>query len=329
LLAVKITTLPTAGRLADNGIAVTAGAHIPVADITGSQLKFTPVANKNGTGYSSFTFQVQDNGGTANGGVDADTTARTLTINVTSVNDAPVGTAKTVTTLEDKAYVFTAANFGFADPNDVPANALLAVRITTLPMVGSLTDNGIAVIAGHFVPVADIAGAKLKFTPVANKNGTAYSNFTFQVQDNGGTANGGVNTDSTARKLTINVTSVNDAPAGTAKTIAMTKNSSHVFTMTDFGFTDPKDVPANSLLAVMISTLPAVGKLADNGIAVTAGAHIAVADITSGKLKFTPALNGTGTAYTSFTFKVQDNGGTANGGIDTDITARKLTLSVS
>ena len=60
-----------------------------------------------------------------------------MTVNVTAVNDAPAGTNNTVTTLEDTAYTFTAADFGFTDPNDTPANALLAVKITTLPGAGS------------------------------------------------------------------------------------------------------------------------------------------------------------------------------------------------
>ena len=99
-----------------------------MADITGGKLKFTPAANANGAAYASFTFQVQDDGGTANGGVDLDQSPNTITINVTSVNDAPAGTNKTVTTLEDTAYTFTAADFGFTDPNDAPANNLLAVE---------------------------------------------------------------------------------------------------------------------------------------------------------------------------------------------------------
>ena len=149
------------------------------------------------------------------------------------------------------------------------------------------------------------------------------------MQDNGGTANGGIDTDPTARAMTISVTSVNDAPVGTAKTVSMARNTSYIFKTTDFGFTDPNDSPANALLAVKITTLPALGTLTDNGAAVAAGAHIPVADITAGKLKYTPATNGSGTAYTSFTFQVQDNGGTANGGVDTDLTARKMTISVS
>jgi hypothetical protein len=96
---------------------------------------FTPVANANGGGYASFTFQVQDDGGTANG-VDLDPTPNTLTVNVTTENDAPQGADNTVTTLEDTAYTFSAADFGFSDANDSPANNLLAVKLTTLPSAG-------------------------------------------------------------------------------------------------------------------------------------------------------------------------------------------------
>jgi len=46
-----------------------------------------------------------------------------------------------VTTLEDTAYVFAAADFGFSDAD---GNALAAVRIATLPVAGTLTNNGVA-----------------------------------------------------------------------------------------------------------------------------------------------------------------------------------------
>ncbi len=55
-------------------------------------LVFAPAANANGNGYASLSFKVQDNGGTANGGVDTSAVANTLTFNVTAVNDAPTGT---------------------------------------------------------------------------------------------------------------------------------------------------------------------------------------------------------------------------------------------
>ena len=107
-----------------------------MTDITAGKLVFTPATNASGGGYASFTFQVQDNGGTANGGVDLDPTTNTITVNVTAVNDPPSGADKTITTLEDTAYTFSLADFGFSDPNDSPAGSLLAVKITTLPPPG-------------------------------------------------------------------------------------------------------------------------------------------------------------------------------------------------
>jgi ELWxxDGT repeat protein len=329
LLAVKIATLPAAGRLTNNGVAVTAGAAISAADITAGRLKFAPAANASGATYASFTFRVQDNGGTANGGVDTDATARTMTVSVTPVNDAPTGTAKTVTMLEDGTYTFVAADFGFRDANDTPANTLLAVKIATLPAAGRLTNNGVAVTAGAAVTAADITAGRLKFAPAANASGATYASFTFRVQDNGGTANGGVDTDATARTMTLAVTPVNDAPTGTAKTVTMLEDGTYTFVAADFGFRDANDTPANTLLAVRIATLPAAGRLTNNGVAVTAGAAVTAADITAGRLKFAPAANASGATYASFTFRVQDNGGAANGGVDTDATARTMTLAVT
>src|SRR5439155_272457 len=139
----------------------------------------------------------------------------------------------------------------------------------TLPTAGTLTLSGGAVTAGQFISATDITAGKLVFTPAANANGTGYASLTFQVQDNGGTGNGGVDTDQSPNTITINVTSVNDAPAGTDKSVQIHKNGSHTFVAADFGFTDPNDSPANNLLAVKITTLPATGSLKDNGVNVT------------------------------------------------------------
>src|SRR5690606_29681094 len=105
------------------------------------------------------------------------------------VNDAPAGTNNTVTTGEDIAYTFAAADFGFTDPNDSPANSLLEVVITTLPGAGVLRLSGVAVTAGQAIAAADIPN--LTYTPAAGQSGTNYTSFTFQVRDNGGTADGG------------------------------------------------------------------------------------------------------------------------------------------
>ena len=120
-------------------------------------------------------------------------------------NHAPSGTNKTITVVQNVPYVFSVSDFGFSDPSDVPANTLLSVRIATLPAKGTLRDNGATFAAGTSIPVADITGGKLIFTPVANAIGAPYATFTFQVRDNGGTAGGGVDLDPSANTITLNV----------------------------------------------------------------------------------------------------------------------------
>jgi hypothetical protein len=329
LAAVKITTVATDGKLKLNGVDVTAGQSVAVADINTGKLKFFPDANENGTPYATFTFQVQDNGGTANGGVDLDQSANTITVNVNSVNDEPSGADKTVTTNEDTAYTFAAAEFGFTDPNDTPANALAAVKITTIATNGKLKLNGVDVTAGQFIAVADITAGNLKFFPDANENGSPYATFTLQVQDDGGTANGGVDLDQSANTITVNVIAVNDEPAGTDNTVTTNEDTTYTFTAADFGFTDPNDTPANALTAVKITTVATDGKLKLNGVDVTAGQFITVADINAGKLKFFPDANESGSPYATFTFQVQDDGGTANSGVDLDQSANTMTINVT
>ena len=188
------------------------GEFVSLADINSGLLAWTPAANVHGAGIASFTFQVQDDGGTANGGVDLDSTANTMTLHVNSVNDAPTGVDKTILLDEDTTYTLTATDFGFADANDSPAHALTAVRIATLPSAGGLTLNGSPVTAGQMISAADINAGLLVFAPAADGNGTGYSSFTFQVQDSGGTANGGVDLDASANTITFDVSGVNDAP---------------------------------------------------------------------------------------------------------------------
>jgi hypothetical protein len=322
LAAVKIATLSSTGTLTNNGVAVSAGQVVSAADIAAGRLRFSPAANANGAGYASFTFQVQDDGGTANGGADLDPIARTMTVGVTAVNDAPSAANNTVTTLEDTAYVFAAADFGFSD---IDGNALAAVRITSVPAGGALTNNGVAVSAGQVVSAADIASGQLRFTPAPNANGAGYASFTFQVQDNGGTANGGVDVDPTARAMTVNVASVNDAPEGANNTVMMQQDGVYAFSAADFGFSD---ADGDAFAGVVVATVPSGGVITDNGAPVTAGQTLSAADIAAGLVRYTPTFGASGEPYASFTFRVQDSGGTANGGANTDAIARTLTMNV-
>jgi hypothetical protein len=192
-------------------VRVSAGQLISAAGIAAGNLVFTPQADASGAGYDAFTFQVQDDGGTARGGIDLDPTPRTMHVAVAAVNDAPTGADKAVTLLQDTDYVFSANDFGFTDAGDAAGNALLAVKITTLPGAGALRNDGVYVRAGELVSRAAIDGGKLVFSPAAHASGVRYASFTFQVGDDGGSANGGYDLDATPRSMTLNVAARPDA----------------------------------------------------------------------------------------------------------------------
>ncbi len=152
----------------------------------------------------------------------------------------------------------------------------------------------------------------------------ASTTLTLTIDDGGSTGSGGSHADSVA--ATINITPVNDAPAGTDETIAVGPNTAYTFAASDFGFSDPLDNPADALQAVEITTLPDSGALTDNGVEVTSGQFISLADIDAGKLVYTSAQSSSGS---SFTFQVQDDGGIANGGVDLDQSANTITIDIA
>jgi hypothetical protein len=252
-----------------------------------------------------------------------------MTIDVTPVNDAPAGSDTVVTVLEDTQYVLEAADFGFSDAADTPANSIIAVRIASLAGAGSLTLSGLAVVAGQSIAIADINAGHLRFDPASNASGAGYASFTFQVQDGGGTANAGVDMDASANTITIHVTSVNDVPAGTDNVISTAEDVQYTFHVADFGLLDPSDSMPNGLAAVTISMLPGVGSLTLSGAPVLAGQTVSVADVAAGNLEYIGAANAYGNGYASFSFQVQDDGGTLNGGSDLDASANTMTINVT
>src|SRR5256885_2277645 len=88
-LTYKVTGIPAAITvyLADGVTQVTSGGTVTLAQLQG--LKYKTVADANGSG--SLTWTIQDNGGTANSGVDTLTERQSIT--VSAVNDVPVRTA--------------------------------------------------------------------------------------------------------------------------------------------------------------------------------------------------------------------------------------------
>ncbi|RYY04220.1 MAG: retention module-containing protein [Gammaproteobacteria bacterium] len=130
LSAVRIDSLPTAGSLVLNNVAVVVGQVINVSDI--GNLKFEPVANANGANYATFTFSVQDSAG----GFDA--IPNTISVSVTPVNDAPVAQPAAFTVAEDAPIVN-----GFVTSTDADATATATYSLNGVAPAGfTFNPNG-------------------------------------------------------------------------------------------------------------------------------------------------------------------------------------------
>ena len=158
---------------------------------------------------------------------NGDTRTYTLTVTRQAAvdNTAPTASDASVTTNEDTAHTFAAADVNFSDSD---GDALASVTVVTLPAEGALALNGTAVTAGQVVPAADIA--QLVFTPAANGNGTGYARFTFRVSD-------GTDLSASAYTMTVNVTAVND-PATGAPAISGTAQVGQTLTAATTDITD-------------------------------------------------------------------------------------------
>ena len=141
---------------------------------------------------------------------------------VGAANTVPTESDASVTTNEDTAYTFAAADFNFDDTDS--SDTLVSVRIVTLPASdkGTLTLNGANVSANDSVTTAQLRDGNLKYIPPANAHGGAYASFTFKVSD--GTD------ESTTLTMAVNITPMND-PATGAPTISGTAQAGQTLTV--------------------------------------------------------------------------------------------------
>jgi hypothetical protein len=251
-------------------------------------LTFTPADHANGT--ATVTIVAQDDGGTTNGGVDKRT--NTFSIVVTPVNDAPSVAFATnlVAVLEDAGPQSIVSFAAFtAGPTNEVAQALVSYTVSN-------SSNAL-----FSVQPAIGNDGRLTFTPATNANGSV--TVTVVVQDDSAVADGGV--DKSTNTFTLTVTPVNDAPAvAFAQGTVTVLEDAGVQTLNSFAaFTSgPVNESAQALVGysvtvdnpALFATAPAINN--------------------AGLLTFAPATNANGSAMV--TVVVQDNGGTADGGVD-------------
>ena len=156
-------------------------------------------------------------------------------------NTAPTAAAGAVTTLEDTAYAFAAADFNFSDTDT--GDMLADVNIVTLPSKGTLALSGTAVTAGDLIERNDdLDAGNLTYTPQANDHGDAFASFTFKVSDGTAESAGGA-------VMTINVTKVNDVPTG-APAIVGAPVVGATLTLDLSGIMDADGLPAASSFTI-------------------------------------------------------------------------------
>jgi VCBS repeat-containing protein len=362
-LAVTLVSLPGAGSLTLDGVAVTAGQSVLRADIHLGKLVYEPVAESSGNGVASFSFRVQDDAGTAWGGVAIDPSANTITLDVTPVNDAPVMTAaapqldgitedqtahagQTIASLVGSG----AGRTGVSDTDTVnnggagnaPEAVGQGVAITATTGSGGTWEYSLdggthwdAVGATSTVAALLLRSSDLvRFVPDEVHGSTA--SFAFVIWD-GASGTAGTTADVTVRggatafstvsdTATLTVAEVNDAPTGADNTLTVGEDGSYALSASEFGYAD---IDGNAFVAVTLSTLPATGSLRLDGVTVSAGQSVSAADIAAGKLIFHPAENLSGPAQARFGFRMQDDGGTANGAVDIDAAERFITFDVT
>jgi hypothetical protein len=307
--SVIIRSLPGTGTLyydansngvVDAGEAVIVGFECIEANLP--NLKFKPVANASGSPYSTFLFGIKDSADAVSSAVNDEI----LTINISSVNDAPTASNGLFSVNEDVNFVFASANFNFTD---IDGDSFFSLRISSIETAGSLyldaNSNGINdaedVVLNQVILFADIS--KLKFISALNQNGSPYTQFSFQVSD--GTVF------SVVYALVINVNVINDSPVAASKTVQTVQSINYNFSVSDFSYSD---VEGNAFNLLRIVTIPAKGNLwvdldasgtiNEAELALLNNSTVTLANIP--KLTFKPILGENGSPYTTFTFDVND-----------------------
>jgi hypothetical protein len=257
----------------------------PALSSTGT-LTYTPAANQNGT--ATVTLVLSDNGGTANGGVDT-SAAQTFVITVLAVTDAPSFTKGADQTVFENSGAQSVSGWATAISPGPADEASQTVNFNV-----SNTNN--ALFSAQ--PALSSTGA-LTYTP-SGTSGSATVSVT--LSDNGGTANGGVDT-SVVQTFVITVLAVNDAPSFTKGADQSVNEDAGAQSVAGWATAISDGDGGTQLMSFNVSN--------SNNALFSAQPALS----STGTLTYTPAANQNGTATVSLT--LSDNGGTANGGVDT------------
>jgi hypothetical protein len=141
-------------------------ATLPTIDASTGDLTYAPADDLYGN--ATVTVTLQDDGTTANGGVDT-SPSQTFTITVHPVNDAPVVSDVAKVAKIDAEIHFDATDF-MLQFSDTDGDSLVQIQVLALPAIGTLNLNGVPVVVDQKIPVSDVGN--LIFTTDVGWSGT-------------------------------------------------------------------------------------------------------------------------------------------------------------
>jgi hypothetical protein len=302
LQSIVVEDLPLRGSLQLDGSSVSAGAVVSAADIGNGLLVYRPAIDDAGEDRDRFSFLVRDDGGSLNGDSNESVAAAQIRFDIVAVNDAPTGSDLVVSMAEDTAMVLDSSWFGLSDRE---GDALGAIEIATLPQRGTLLLGGSVIDIGTVVSVTALEAEQLTFVPFTNEFGTSYASFAFYVRDDAvAPAQAAL-----ANVLRFDVVPVDDAPTTSDSMIDMVEDQLHIFSVSNFSFSDSLDgVAANRFESVLIEQTPVQGTLSLDGVPLQNGDVVSAAQIAAGQLTFQPVADASGSPYAEIVFRVSDDG---------------------
>lgn len=298
---VRIVTLPVNGTLTYEGVPIEAGFEFNVEYSNMLEYSRDNIAESN----DSFIFRISDDNINK---LFSNMAQFDIIINQ-AVNQCPDGVGANSFTIDSAGTkIFTVADYttGTTPPySDPEGDAAEAIKITQLPVTGSLKLNGNIVTVNQVITMTSI-GAGL-FSYVADPSNTAgYAEiFYFSISDVGASCfTTGGQVSMTVNSYINQPAVIGDGERTVAEGVVITFNRPDFTSNTTPPYYDPEGDIADKL---KIITLPATGDLKLNGINVIANDVINFSDIDAGNLTYEQDPGAGGTVPT-FQFQIADAG---------------------
>ncbi len=243
------------------------------------EITFTPIADYDGS-VTDITYTVQDDFG-------ATSNPASVSVTITSTNDAPVAVADSDSVVEESSVTIDVlANDSDLDGTLVPAT----VQITGTALAGDpLT------VPGEGIWTVNTLTGEITFTPEADYDG-AVTDITYTVQDDlGATSN--------PATVSVSITPVNDAPVANADSDTVVEDNS--VTINILG----NDIDIDGSLVP--ATVQITGTASPGDPLTVPGEGTWSVNTLTGEITFTPEADYDG-AVTDITYTVEDNSGAAS-----------------